>query len=71
MAVGLAAGSASEGSVPSALFQTRVPQADFPGFHSMYVPAPDGQRFLVLTEPEKFHSSPLTIVLNWSAGLKR
>ena len=71
MAVGLAAGSASEGSVPSALFQTRVPQADFPGFHSMYVPALDGQRFLVLTEPEKFNSPPLTIVLNWPADLKR
>ena len=71
MAVGLAAGSASEGSVPSALFQTRVPQADFPGFHSMYVPAADGQRFLVLTEPETFHSPPLTVVVNWSASLKR
>jgi Tol biopolymer transport system component/predicted Ser/Thr protein kinase len=69
MAVGFATGSASEGSVPSALFQTRVPEADFPGFHSMYVPAADGQRFLVLTEPETFHSPPVTIVLNWSAGL--
>ena len=71
MAVGFATGSASEGSVPSALFQTRVPQADFPGFHSMYVPATDGQRFLVLTEPETFHSPPVTIVLNWSADLTR
>ena len=31
---------------------------------------PDGQRFLVVTEPEGRASSPITVVLDWAVGLK-
>ena len=31
----------------------------------------DGQRFLVNTSVEQKVSSPITVVLNWTAGLKK
>ena len=31
----------------------------------------DGQRFLVVTTAEDMTSSPITVVLNWTAELKR
>jgi hypothetical protein len=43
------------------------------GPRSFYAPAPDGQRFLVngsLLE-QTTSSSPITIVVNWTAGLKK
>jgi len=32
---------------------------------------PDGQRFLINTPPEQTESPPITVVLNWAAGLKK
>ena len=40
------------------------------GFHSLYAVTPDGQRFLVVTEPEGGASSPITVILDWAVGLK-
>ena len=31
----------------------------------------DGQRFLVVTEPENANATPITVVLNWQAALKK
>ena len=31
----------------------------------------DGQRFLINTAPEQAASAPITVVLNWTAGLKK
>jgi hypothetical protein len=31
----------------------------------------DGQRFLVVTSPEEAVATPFTVVLNWTAELKR
>ena len=31
----------------------------------------DGQRFLINTAPEQAVSAPITVVLNWTAGLKK
>jgi hypothetical protein len=36
-----------------------------------YDVSPDGQRFLVVTEPERGASPPLTLVQNWTALLKK
>jgi len=69
MSVDLKTGS-FDASVPRPLFQTRTPRVDFPGFHSLYDVTPDGQRFLVVSEPEGRSSPPITIVLDWTAGLK-
>jgi hypothetical protein len=35
------------------------------------VPSRDGQRFLVNTESGDSSPSPITVVLNWTAGLKK
>jgi hypothetical protein len=50
------------------LFATRV--IAFAGLYEYAVSA-DGQRFLVNTAPEQATSSPITVVLNWTAGLKK
>ena len=42
------------------LFQTRVPDV-----------TADGQRFLINTAPEEAASAPITVVLKWTAGLKK
>jgi Tol biopolymer transport system component len=55
--------------VPKPLFQTQVP-ADVSAYRTHYVPSLDGSRFLVNTQSDPA-LSPITIVLNWTAGLKK
>ena len=43
----------------------------FPNWGIPYTVAPDGQRFLVNAAMEESRSSPITIITNWTAGLKR
>jgi eukaryotic-like serine/threonine-protein kinase len=71
MSVELKDGAGFDKVAPRALFQTRTPRVDFPGFHSLYAVTPDGQRFLVVQEPERPSSAPITVVLDWAAGLER
>jgi Tol biopolymer transport system component len=49
------------------LFETRAVL----GFRYFYDVSADGQRFLINTAPEQAASAPITVVLNWTAGLKR
>jgi hypothetical protein len=56
--------------VPHTLFQTRVP-AGVNVLHTHYVPSRDGQRFLVNTQSSDPAPTPITVVLNWTAGLKK
>jgi len=49
------------------LFTTRIATV---GSYQYDVSA-DGQRFLINTSPEQATSAPITIVLNWTAGLKK
>jgi hypothetical protein len=56
--------------VPQALFQTRVP-AGVTATRTHYVPSRDGQRFLVNTQTSDPSPTPITVVLNWTAGLKK
>ena len=68
MAVSVGAGPSF--GVPKALFQTRVPS----GVHAIrtnYVPAGDGRRFLVNTQIADAAPNPITVVLNWTAGLRQ
>jgi eukaryotic-like serine/threonine-protein kinase len=68
MAVSVGAGPSF--GVPQALFQTRVP----PGVHANrthYVPSRDGTRFLVNTQSGDPSPTPITVVLNWTAALKK
>jgi hypothetical protein len=52
------------------LFQTRVP-AGVSANRTHYVPSRDGKRFLVNTLSADPSPTPITVVLNWTAGLKK
>ena len=68
MAVPVGAGPSF--GVPKALFQTRVPEG-VEAYRTHYVPARDGRRFLVNTQTGDPAPNPITVVLNWTAGVKR
>jgi Tol biopolymer transport system component len=67
MAVTISAGSGFQAGVPEPLFQA-PPRASHG--RTTWAPSPDGKRFLFLV-PEKQEAAPLTVVLNWQAGLKK
>ncbi len=60
-------GASFEVSSVKPLFATRV----VPGSRYQYAVAGSGQRFLINTAPEPTASAPITVVLNWTAGLKK
>jgi len=69
MAVEVSTNSANfQAGIPKPLFQAQL----VPGFlwRNRYVASADGQRFLMLTPTGDAASVPLTVVLNWQAGLK-
>jgi serine/threonine protein kinase/Tol biopolymer transport system component len=41
------------------------------GLRYAYAVSPDGQRFLINSQPEQADATPITVVLNWTAGLQR
>jgi eukaryotic-like serine/threonine-protein kinase len=55
--------------VPKALFQTRAYGAK--PLRTNYVPSREGKRFLVNTQSGGSASTPITVVLNWQAGIKK
>jgi Tol biopolymer transport system component len=69
MAVPVKMGDAFEAGAPQPLFGMKPIYQPLVG-RFVYEPAPDGQRFLVLTETGAT-SPPITVVLNWPAGTKR
>lgn len=69
MAVPVSPGAARFG-VPKPLFQTRVPTG-VSMLRTHYVPSRDGNRFLVSVRTGEPMPVPITVVLNWTAGLKK
>lgn len=69
MAVPVSSGAALFG-VPTALFQTDVP-AGVSLFRTHYVPSRDGTRFLVHTMSGDLAPASITVVLNWTVGLRK
>ena len=64
--------SAREGAIDvgavTALFAVRLP----PEVRYFYRISPDGKRFLVnMTPIDEATTTPITVVLNWTAGLKK
>jgi Tol biopolymer transport system component len=55
--------------IPKPLFQTQV-RAGVTSFRTHYVPSRDGQRFLVNTAID-VPPSPITVIVNWTAALKK
>ncbi len=64
-------GPTFEAGVPQALFEPRLQTFGLPGPRNIYVATADGQRFLVTSAPEERISTPTTVVLNWTADLKK
>ena len=61
-----------EAGTPQELFDARVAAAPPHYTTSLYDVAADGKRFLVVTTGEESGpEEPLTVVVNWQAGLKR
>jgi len=68
MAVDIKIGSMLEISAPKALFQTQVIRYEAP---NRYVVTGDGQRFLVNSPVEAGSQTPITVVVNWIASVKK
>ena len=60
-------GSSFEVGTVKPLFDSRV----FNGLRYPYDVTADGQRFLLNTVPGQASSAPITVVVNWTAGLKK
>jgi hypothetical protein len=68
MAVDVNAGTTFETSAPKRLFATLVNNYTAP---NRYVVTADGQRFLINSPVGETNQTPITVVLNWTSGLKR
>ncbi len=68
MAVDVTLGSTFETSAPKTLFQTQVIRYEAP---NRYLVSRDGQRFLINSPVEELSQTPVTVILNWVAGLKK
>jgi eukaryotic-like serine/threonine-protein kinase len=64
-----AAGSTFEPGIPKELFDAPVVVGTLR--RNRYLPAPDGQRFLVVTSPKSVDASPFIVVQNWQNALQR
>ena len=71
MVVDVKQGLTFDADAPKPLFQTRLRQHIGALDLFSYDVSPDGQRFLLNTDVDEVASSPLTVVLNWTAGLKK
>ena len=69
MAVDVTLGATFEASAPKTLFDTRV--LNLTDSRTQYAVTADGQRFLILSMIEETSATPISIVVNWMAGLKR
>jgi hypothetical protein len=56
-----------ETGVPRQLFHVNIKDSSLPSFGVTM----DGQRFLVITQIQNNKPAPMTIVLNWTADLKK
>jgi serine/threonine protein kinase len=67
MAVDVSLDGDVRAGAPKALFALHVPPNGLTLNRSQYLPAPDGNRFLVLTSVDEKLDQPAVVVLNWPA----
>ena len=58
-----------QAGIPKALFQAHIMPPSY--WRSNFVVSPDSQRFLMLMPPGETKPSPITVVVNWPALLKK
>ncbi len=68
MAVDIQPGNTFEWGKTKLLFKTQIRPSDST---EQYAPAPDGKRFLFVMPSTEDSASAFTVVLNWTAGLKK
>lgn len=71
MAVEVKSGRTFEYGPPRVLFQRRRSGLGLGNFGIDYTVTAAGQRFLATTSVEETDTTPITVVVNWPAGLKR
>jgi Tol biopolymer transport system component len=72
MSVAVRAGATFEAGTPQALFQTRTyGLAPNSAYSQQYDVTANGQRFLLNLDMSDVTATPLTVVLNWTAGRKK
>jgi len=71
LAVDVGPGTSFQASTPRVLFQTGIAQVSASGAGADYVFTADGQRVLLKTPLQSADNSPITVVLNWVAGLEQ
>jgi eukaryotic-like serine/threonine-protein kinase len=71
MTVPVRTGATFDAGAPAALFQANVREPAANSEQAMYDVDATGQRFLINTPVKKATTQPLSIVLNWNAGLKK
>jgi serine/threonine protein kinase len=72
MSVTVKAGTTFEAGTPEPLFQTRIYGLAVSSYYSQqYDVTPDGQRFLLDLDASDVNAAPLTVVLDWTAGLQK
>ncbi|MGH9880851.1 MAG: protein kinase domain-containing protein, partial [Pyrinomonadaceae bacterium] len=69
MTVDVKLGATFEAGVPKTLFATHV--LSLTDFRNHYVVSTDGQRFLINSTIEETSATPINVVVNWTADLKR
>ena len=72
MTVDVATAPVFRAGIPQALFQTNMTAVRRVAVNGRYWDvSPDGNRFLVVVQPQESSSAPITVVLNWTARLKQ
>jgi len=71
MATPVKTGASFDAGAPVALFQANAREIIANSEQAMYDVDRSGQRFLINTQVKKGETQPLSVVLNWDAGLKR
>ncbi len=69
MAADVKLGETCEAGVPKPLFATRV--INLTSFRNHYAVTADGQRFLINSTIEEISATPISVLVNWNADLKR
>ncbi|MCA1576165.1 MAG: hypothetical protein LC794_02220 [Acidobacteria bacterium] len=64
-------GDAFEASTPKQLFEIRGPSVPGAGGVPAFDASNDGKRFLIAASVEDYVFTPITVVLNWTADLKK
>ena len=63
-------GGRFEAGIPKALFSTKAARGPV-GLNAAYAVTADGQHFLIIREGQEPVWQPATVVVNWTAGLKK